>query len=142
MMTPKTALIAARPGPLRNSLFSLLGSLRDLDMVAECRDVASLMRLGPQIKPDLILMDTEFAECQLSQVIGYTKREWPFSRTMVLVDETSQQQEALEAGADAVLFKGCRAAGLVDMVKRLLARDAEPFAAGNRPSAVFPSHKV
>lgn len=120
--TTKTALIVARPGPLRNSLFALMASMPEIDLTAECKDLSALMSLGGQIKPDLILMEADFAEGQLALIIDFIKREWPSSRSMILVDEVGQQQEAREAGADVVLFKGYRAAGLVWNMKDLLAQ--------------------
>lgn len=96
--------------------------MSEIDLTAECKDLSALMSLGGQIKPDLILMEADFAEGQLALIIDFIKREWPSSRSMILVDEVDQQQEAREAGADVVLFKGYRAAGLVWNMKDLLAQ--------------------
>jgi len=40
-----------------------------------------------------------------------------------LVDNVAQQQEAESAGADVVLFKGHRAAGLLGIVEDLLSQE-------------------
>jgi AmiR/NasT family two-component response regulator len=130
---PKMALIVGQPGPLRNSLFSLMTTLPQIDLVAESKDMASLMRLGAQIQPDLVLMQPESPEAHLVEAIHFIKSEWPASRTIVLVDDISQQQEAESAGVDVVLFKGYRAAGLMNVVEELLL--PPPTAGGETASA-------
>jgi DNA-binding NarL/FixJ family response regulator len=119
---PKMALIVAKPGPLRNSLFSLMTTLPQVNLVAECRDMASLLQMGSQIQPDLVLMESSQPGNHLQQTIRTIKREWPATRTMILVDDVCQQQEAQQAGADEVLFKGFRAASLMGLVEDLLSQ--------------------
>jgi DNA-binding NarL/FixJ family response regulator len=123
---PKMALIVARPGPLRNSLFSLMCTLPQIDLVAESRDMSSLLRIGSQIQPDLIVMETGLPGGHINQAVRHIKAEWAASRTVVLVDDVAQQQEAKLAGADVVLFKGFRAANLMELVENLLSREKTP----------------
>ena len=130
---PKMALIVGQPGTLQNSLFSLMTTLPQIDLVAESKDMASLFRLGAQIQPDLVLIQPELPENHLVEAVHFIKNEWPNSRTIVLVDDTRQHQEAETAGADAVLFKGYRAAGLMNVVEDMLLTD--PTAGSETASA-------
>lgn len=120
------ALIVAKPGPLRNSLFSLMTTLPEFDLVAESRDMASVQRMGAQIQPDLVVIEPALPENHLQETIRFIKSEWAASRTVILVEDVSQQQQAEEAGADVVLFKGFRAASLIDIVEDLFAEDPCP----------------
>ena len=120
---PAVALIVARPGPLRNSLFSLINTLPQIEIVAECRDMPSLLRMGSKIQPDLLLMETELPGNHVCEALKHINIEWPATRTVLLVDNVAQQQEAESAGADVVLFKGYRAAGLLGIVEDLLSQE-------------------
>ena len=120
---PAVALIVARPGPLRNSLFSLINTLPQIEIVAECRDMPSLLRMGSKIQPDLLLMESDLPGNHVRESMKQVNREWPATRTVLLVDNVAQQQEAESAGADVVLFKGHRAAGLLGIIADLLSQE-------------------
>jgi DNA-binding NarL/FixJ family response regulator len=100
-------------------------ALPQIDLVAEGRDMTSLLRIGSQIQPDLIVIEAGLSGLSLAQSITYMKTEWPKSRTMILVDDIHQQHEAQEATADVVLFKGYRAATLMNIVERLLTQKGD-----------------
>lgn len=120
---PAVALIVAKPGVLRNSLFSLINTLPQIEIVAECRDMPSLLRMGSKIQPDLLLMETDLPESHVHESLEQINREWPATRTVLLVDNVAQQLEAESAGADVVLFKGHRAAGLLGIFEDLLSQE-------------------
>ena len=120
---PAVALIVAKPGPLRNSLFSLMNTLPQIEIVAECRDMPSLLRMGSKIRPDLLLMETDLPGNHVHESLKHINTEWPATRTVLLVDNLAQQQEAESAGVDVVLFKGHRAAGLLGIVENLLSQE-------------------
>ena len=120
---PAVALIVAKPGPLRNSLFSLLNTLPQIEIVAECRDMPSLLHMGTKTQPDLLLMESNLPGNHVHESLKHINTEWPATRTVLLVDNVAQQQEAKSAGADVVLFKGYRAAGLLGIVEDLLSQE-------------------
>ncbi len=117
---PKMALIVAQPGPLRNSLFSLLTTMPQINLVAESRDMTSLAQMAAQFQPDIVLVEARSRQDQLSKAIRTIKNTWTVSPTIVLVDDPSQKREAEQAGADVVLFQGFRAANLIELVENLL----------------------
>ena len=120
---PAVALIVAKPGPLRNSLFSLMNTLPQIEIVAECRDMPALLRMGSKIQPDLLLMETDLPGNHVHESLKQINTEWPATRTVILVDNAAQQHEAESAGADVVLFKGYRAASLLGIVEDLLSKE-------------------
>lgn len=117
---PTIALIVVRPGPLRNSLQTLMASMPQIQIVAESRDVAALMQLGSQLPPDLVLMEAALPGDEVCAAVREIKARWVRSRTVVLVENADQQQEAEAAGADAVLYQGFPAAQLIAVVEELL----------------------
>ena len=51
------ALIVVRPGPLRRSLQTLMSSMPQIQVVAESKDISSLLQLGAQLPPDVVLIE-------------------------------------------------------------------------------------
>lgn len=117
---PTIAMVVAKPGPLRNSLFSLMNTLPQIEIVAEGRDMSSLLRIGDKVQPNLVLMESDLPEGHVHESLEHIKREWTATRTVVLVDNVGQQREAELAGADVVLIKGIRAASLMEIIEDLL----------------------
>lgn len=114
------ALIVVRPGPLRRSLQTLMSSMPQIQVVAESKDISSLLQLGAQLPPDLVLIEAALPGNEVCAAIGEIKARWSRTRTVVLVENANQQEEAEAAGADAVLFQGFRAARLVAIIEELL----------------------
>jgi DNA-binding NarL/FixJ family response regulator len=136
-MNPKLVWIVARPDPLGNSLCSLLASLDEIDLMAECIELSAFMGMDSRIRPDLILVEPNLTDSQLGRTFHHIKQAWPHSRTILLVDRASQRHAAQKAGADVVLFKGCRAATLVDHIKTLLSPNRDTCAAVDSANVNF-----
>ena len=122
------ALIVVRPGPLRDSLQTLMNSMPQIRIVAESRDVSALLQLGAQLPPDLVLMEASLPGNEVCAAVYQIKAKWARTRTVVLVENARQQQEALAAGADAVLYQGFPAARLIAVVEELLPNHTRPGA--------------
>ncbi len=113
------ALIVAQPGSLRNSLQTLLTTLPSIEIIAETRDMSTLLRMGNSFQPDLVLIETN-AGNNLFVVVQQIKKAWLNTRCVVLVDSKEQKETAIAAGADLTLFKGCRATDLINQIEGLL----------------------
>ena len=122
MKVSTIALLVIRPGPLRNSLQTLLTTLPQIEIIAEARDLSILHRMREEWQPDLILIEAAPIEKMLPKSLHQIKQAWPNVWTIVLVDTMNQQQAAQVAGADAVLIKGFRAAQLVEIIEEVLPR--------------------
>lgn len=117
------ALIIAKPGALRNSLFSLLATVPQIDIIAGSVGMPSASSMSAQMQPNLVLIESDLPGGQVGKTLAEIQRDWTKARTMVLVDNLAQMQEAELAGADAVLFKGFRAAGLIKIIEELLQQE-------------------
>ena len=121
------ALIVARPGPLLNSLQALMTTIPQIEMLAETNDPSVLLRMEAAMQPDLVLLDASFPGDEIWPALRQIKAEWSQTWSIVLVEDTRQQQQAEAAGADLVLLKGFRAAKLVAAIEGLLSQgDDEP----------------
>ena len=114
------ALIVAKPGPLRNSLQALMTTMPQIEILAETSDPSTLLRMGAEMQPDVVLLDADSPEEQVWAALRQIKEEWSQTRSVVLVEDSQQQQEVLAAGADVALIKGYPAAKLIAAIEGLL----------------------
>ena len=119
------ALIVARPGPLRNSLQSLMTTIPQIEILAETSEPSALLRMGAGIQPDVVLLDASLPEEQVWEALRQIKEEWCHTRSIVLVEDSQQQQEMEAAGADVALLKGYPAAKLIATIEGLLSQKDE-----------------
>jgi DNA-binding NarL/FixJ family response regulator len=119
------ALIVARPGPLRNSLQALMTTMPQIEILAETADPSALLRMGAGIQPDVVLLDANLPEEQVWAALRQIKEEWSQTRSIVLAEDSQQQQKAQAAGANVALLKGYPAAKLIAAIEGLLSREGE-----------------
>jgi DNA-binding NarL/FixJ family response regulator len=100
-----------------------MNSLPQIEIVAEGKDMSTLLRMGTQMQPDLVLLEVDLPGDGVQEALGQIKNEWSDTRTIVLVDSCAQQRDVQKAGADVVLYKGFRAASLIRIVEDLLPKN-------------------
>ena len=113
-------LIVAQHGPLRNSLQALLTTMPQIEIVAETNTPSALLRMGQGIQPDIVLLDASLPDQAIWAALKQMQGEWSHTRTIVLVEDSDQQQQAKDAGADVALLKGFPAAKLAGIIEGLL----------------------
>ena len=116
------ALIVARPGPLRNSLQALMTTMPQIEILAETSDPSALLRMGAEIQPHVILLDASLPEDEVCAALRQIKEEWSRTRSIVLAEDSQQQQKVQAAGADVALLIGHPAAKLVATIEGLLSQ--------------------
>ena len=114
------ALVIAQPGPLRDSLVTLLSTLPEIEIVAEARDLSTLNRIREDWQPDIILLEASCLKNGFREALQQIGAVWDKSRTMMLVDSIKQQRLADTAGFDAAYVKGSQVSCLIDIVQTLL----------------------
>jgi DNA-binding NarL/FixJ family response regulator len=117
---PASALIIARPGPLRDGLHALVNTLPQLESVNVVADIDSALRENFNPGPALLLLDGDGSEGEVLRAVRRTQARWPESRTIILVSSVEQQDHAEAAGADAVVLQGFQPGRLVAAVLELL----------------------
>ena len=91
----------------RNGLRALLTTLAQVKVVGEASDGREAVRLAEEAHPDVILMDVQMPVMDGLEATRYVKQHWPDMRVVMLTMYSTRQKEALAAGADAFLIKGC-----------------------------------
>lgn len=115
-----SALIIAQPGPLRDGLHALVGTMPQIGTVNVSGDVESSLGLRFNRCPSLVLLDAHLNEDNVWLAVRRVKRKWPQARTIVLAGTVEQQEAAEAAGADVVLLEGFPAGRLVAAIVKLL----------------------
>ena len=121
-----SALLAARPGPLREGLRALMSTIPQIAIVREAHDVPSMLDMVSAQHPALVLLDADLANGGEWPTLKRIKSGWPQVRCLVLADDSQQQQAASAACADVVVLKGCPATKLVEIIERLLPKRERP----------------
>ncbi len=91
----------------RDGLRALLDMWPGVEVVGEAIDGGEAVRLVEHCQPDAVLMDVRMPGIDGLQATQFIKAKWPEVRVVVLTMYASHRAEALAAGADAFLVKGC-----------------------------------
>ncbi len=115
-----SALIVAKPGPLRDGLRALLTAMPEVHAVEEICDLPSALEMALGRAPALVVLDSGLAGSEIWLAVRQAKAKWPQAQCIFLADSVEEQYEAEAAGADATLLKGVSPARLIATMVRLL----------------------
>ena len=91
----------------RHGMRALLTTWPRFDIVGEATDGQEAIRLVEQCQPDVVLIDVRMPLLDGLAATRLIKSRWPSVRVVVLSLYPFYRAEALAAGADAFLVKGC-----------------------------------
>jgi len=116
MMQHIRVLIADDRLSSRNGLKALLATQPGIEIVGEEADGQEAIQFIEQCRPDVVLMDVRMPLIDGLEATRIIKDRWPEVKVIVLTMYASHQVEALAAGADAFLVKGCPAEDLLEAI--------------------------
>jgi len=100
----------------REGLKALLATESPVQVVGEAADGREAIHLIEARQPDVVLMDASMPVMDGLEATRLVKAQWPQIRVIVLTIHAALRVEALAAGADAFLVKGCPAGELLAAV--------------------------
>jgi len=100
----------------RSSLRALLATSPRIEVVGEAPNGQEAIPLIERCLPDTVLMDVLMPTLDGIEATRVLKRHWPRIKVVVLSMYDVMRAEALAAGADAFLVKGCSPEELMQIV--------------------------
>jgi DNA-binding NarL/FixJ family response regulator len=88
-------------------------------VIGEASNGQEVVQLVAEKQPDVVLMDVQMPEMDGLEATRLIKKQWPQVKVMILTMFPSRRAEALAAGADHFLLKGCPAESLQDAILSL-----------------------
>jgi len=113
MSEQRKVLIADDNVRARLGLRALLALRPEIEIAGEAADGAEAMHRVRDNQPDVVLMDARMPQMDGLEATRQIKGRWPQVRIVVVSMYASHRAEALAAGADAFLVKGCPAGELL-----------------------------
>jgi len=102
--------------PMRQSLKAYLGEVFPHAHIQEAQNGRHALDTVAADPPDVILMDAAMPHVDGIEATRQIKAQWPKVRIIALVMNPRQRKLALDAGADACLFKGCSSEELLSAI--------------------------
>jgi len=100
----------------RDGLRALLATWPEVEVICEAADGREAVRLVGECRPDVVLMDVRMPAMDGLEATRLIKDRWPEAKVVVLTMYASYRADALAAGADAFLVKGCPADELLEAI--------------------------
>jgi DNA-binding NarL/FixJ family response regulator len=110
---PRRVLIADDRPRSRDGLKALLATWPEVEVVGEATNGQEAIQLVEKCSPEVVLMDAIMPVMDGLEATGVIKDRWPQVKVIMLTIHASYRDDALAAGADTFLIKGCLAADLL-----------------------------
>jgi DNA-binding NarL/FixJ family response regulator len=114
-LTDDPCLSKAQPHP-RATNSTGERTLPCVEVIAEAPNGQEAVRLVEECSPDVVVMDARMPVMDGLEATRLIKSKWPEVKVIVLSLYSAYQAQALAAGADVFLIKGCPAEQLLEAV--------------------------
>lgn len=118
-MVKITRLVIADDSPrARHGQLALLAIQPGIKVVGEAADGEQAIHLVEALRPDGVVLDVRMPGMDGLQAARLIKSRWPEIKVIVMSMYAAYRDEALAAGAEAFLVKGCPVKELLDVIKK------------------------
>jgi len=107
VVSPIRVLIADDNPRSRGGLRALLNTWPEIQVVGQASNGREAVCGVAECRPEVVLMDARMPVMDGLEATRLIKKKWPAVKIVVLTIYTTCQTEALAAGSDAFLIKGC-----------------------------------
>jgi DNA-binding NarL/FixJ family response regulator len=109
-------LIADDRPRARDGLRALLSSWSTIDVVSEASNGREVIQLVEECRPDVVLMDIRMPKLDGIEATRLIKSRWPSVKVITLSMCNRYRTNALAAGADSFVLKGCPTEQLLEAI--------------------------
>ncbi|PHF08518.1 histidine kinase [Bacillus wiedmannii] len=104
---------------IRESLYTILSGLEDLQVVGMAEDGEQALELCGRLKPDVVLMDLEMPNLDGIHATKMIKKKWPDIRVLILsiFQNTERAKEIIRNGADGYVLKSIDSRELAESIR-------------------------
>ena len=101
----------------RKGLRALMLTQSDIQVIGEASNGERAIQFIEKNKPDVVIMDAFMPKMNGLEATKIIKRKWKNIRVVILTLHDDIREEAIAAGADAFLVKGCSPDQLIQEIK-------------------------
>ena len=112
-------LIADDSAAVRDALRSILTHHAEFKIVGEATDGLDAIEKASDLKPDIILMDTQMPGIDGVETMRRMKNRFPKIKILLLAVHANHNREAIAAGADGYLMKDVERKKLLKTIRDL-----------------------
>ena len=116
MKENKRVLIVDDQSPARQGLNARLIQVPEIEVVGEATNGQESLVLIDELHPDVVLMDIQMPGMDGLETIHQIRKRWTEVKIIALTMYPSYRAEALMAGADEFLIKGCPSNVLISAI--------------------------
>lgn len=103
----------------RKGLRALMLTQPDIQVVGEATNGQQAIQFIEENKPDVVIMDAFMPKMNGLEATRIIKKRWKKIRVIILTLHEGIREEAIAAGADAFLVKGCSPDEIFQEIKNL-----------------------
>jgi len=101
----------------RKGLRALMLTQPDIQVIGEATNGENAIEFIKDNKPDVVIMDAFMPKMNGLEATKIIKKKWSGIRVVILTLHDDIREEAIAAGADAFLVKGCSPDNLIQEIK-------------------------
>jgi DNA-binding NarL/FixJ family response regulator len=120
MNIPAQIMVVENNPRARNALAAFLSLQVGFSVTAQASNGSEAIHKIKARPPDIVLMDMRMPGMDGLEATRIIKERWPKVKVIALTMYQNYQSEALSAGADAFLVKGCSGEDLITIVSSLI----------------------
>ena len=116
--TPLRTIVVSTPGVMRESLWALLESFPQIEIIGSAAGCLTALNLTKTLSPDLIVIDANHAESEVQSLLQSLQSCQSVPYSILFANTSNQKIRMQKTGADTVLLRSGPSKQLTETLKR------------------------
>ena len=117
---PASIVIADDHPIFRDGLHRLLNAEDGFEVIGEASDVAEVLKLARELRPDIIVLDLTILHSELKALLDETRTPGTETRLVRLCEASNHLGEILQSGARGIVLKSSPARSLFTCIRAVM----------------------